>query len=167
MKAVRSALALLFIVSLGACATSDPVVPPQVNLVNIYPGKSLGLFEQQFVVQLRVSNPNNFDIPLDGLSFDMSVNGSHFATGLSNTPVTIPRLSSAVVSVNATASSFDLFRQIMNVAEGGSVDYKIVGTALLQSLLHDPVPFERTGSLNLRPDTRGRDRLAPTGGRRL
>jgi LEA14-like dessication related protein len=160
-------LALLFVVLLSACATSDPVVPPQVNLVNIYPGKSLGIFEQQFVVQLRVSNPNNFDIPLDGLSFDMAVNGAHFATGLSNTPVTIPRLSSAIVSVNASASSFDLFRQILNVAESGSVDYKIVGTVLLQSALHGPVPFERTGTLNLRPDARGRDRLAPTDGRRI
>jgi len=167
VKTIRSAFAVLFVVLLGACATSENVVPPKVNLVNIYPGKSLGLFEQQFVVQLRVSNPNNFDIPLDGLSFDMTVNGSHFATGLSNTPVTIPRLSSAVVSVNASASSFDLFRQILNVAESGSVDYKIVGTALLQSVLRGPVPFERAGTLNLTPDARGRDRLAPTDGRRI
>jgi len=157
----------MFIVLLGACAISDTVVPPKVSLVNIYPGKSLGLFEQQFVVQLRVSNPNNFDIPLDGISFDMTVNGSHFATGLSNTAVTIPRLSSAVVSVNASASSFDLFKQFLIIAESGSANYRIVGSALLQSVLHGPVPFERTGTLNLIPDSRGRDRLAPTDGRQI
>ena len=167
MKAIGSAFSVLLAIWLGACATGEPVVPPQVNLVNVYPGKSLGLFEQQFVVQLRISNPNNFDIPLDGLSFDMTVNGEHFATGLSNTAVTIPRLGSAVVPVDATASSFSLLRQILNVAESRAVDYRIVGTALLESISQRPVPFERTGTLNLIPDARGRDRLAPTAGRRI
>ena len=53
MKTIRSAFAVLFVVLLGACATGENVVPPKVNLVNIYPGKSLGLFEQQFVVHLE------------------------------------------------------------------------------------------------------------------
>ena len=91
------------------CATPGSVIPPKVTLVGLVP-QGGNLFEQRFRIDLRVSNANNFDIPLDGLSFDMAVNGAHFATGLSNQAVKIPRLGSAVVAVEATAGSADLFR---------------------------------------------------------
>jgi LEA14-like dessication related protein len=144
------------------CATPENVIPPKVNLVNITPAAG-NLFEQRFVVDLRVSNVNDFDIPLDGLSFDMEVNGSHFATGVSNQEVVVPRLGSAVVSVDASASSIDLFRQILGVARSGTVEYKIVGTALVGGLTRSSVPFERFGKLNLIPDPYGRQRFAPEG----
>ena len=61
--------ALLFTICLSiavvGCATVDETVPLKVNLVNITPASS-GVFEQRFLVDLRLSNPNNFDIPLDG-----------------------------------------------------------------------------------------------------
>lgn len=142
------------------CASVDDVVPPKVNLVNIVP-IGAGPFEQRFRVDLRVSNPNDFDIPLNGLSFDIDVNGDYFATGLSNQEVLIPRLDSAVVSAEATASSIDLFRHILGVVRAGAVEYQIKGSALVAGLGTRTVPFEREGKLNLIPDPAGPDRLAP------
>ncbi|MCG8545210.1 MAG: LEA type 2 family protein [Alphaproteobacteria bacterium] len=160
IRLVCLALALTFVG--GGCASVDDVQPPRVNLVNIIPtGAGSGVFEQRFVVELRFSNFNDFDIPLDGLSFEMDVNGSHFATGLSNQPVTLPRLGSTVVSVDATASSIELFRQILNVARTGTVEYEIKGTALIGSVPQRTVPFVREGKLNLVPHPTGPDRLAP------
>lgn len=158
LKTLLAAIALSFL-TLG-CASIDDVVPPKVNLVNIVP-IGAGPFEQRFRVDLRVSNPNDFDIPLSGLSFDIDVNDSYFATGLSNQEVLIPRLDSAVVSAEATASSIDLFRHILGVVRAGAVEYKIRGSALIEGLGTRTIPFERDGKLNLIPDPSGPDRLAP------
>jgi LEA14-like dessication related protein len=157
--------ALLFAVSLSlaaaGCASVDDVVPPKVNLVNIVPLSS-SVFEQRFVVDMRVSNLNDFDIPLNGMSFEMDVNGSYFATGLSNRKVVVPRLGTVVVSMETTANTFDLFRQILNAVRVGTVEYSIKGTAILDRPGARTVPFRQTGELNLVPDPAGRDRLAPT-----
>ena len=158
--------AVLFAVSLSlvvvsGCATVDDVVPPKVTLVNIVPLSS-SVFEQRFIVDMRVSNLNDFDIPLNGMSFEMDVNGSYFATGLSNRRVRVPRLGTAVVSLETTANSFDLFRQILNAVRVGTVEYSIRGTAILDRPGARTVPFRQKGELNLVPDPAGRDRLAPT-----
>ena len=163
-SAVRSLIRIVLVVCLAGfafgCATPGGVIPPKVNLVGLVP-EGGNLFEQRFRVDLRVSNANNFDIPLDGMSFEMAVNGAHFATGLSNEAVTIPRLGSAVVVVKATAGSADLFRNLLIVAQQGRIDYRIKGTALIGGTVQDTVPFERDGKLSLIPDASGRDRFAP------
>ena len=158
LKTLLVTIAVSFLM-LG-CASVDDVVPPKVNLVNIVP-IGAGPFEQRFRVDLRVSNPNDFDIPLSGLSFDIDVNDSYFATGLSNEEVLIPRLDSAVVSAEATASSIDLFRHILGVVQTGAVEYRIKGSALVAGLGTRTVPFERDGRLNLIPSPTGPGRLAP------
>ena len=161
LKTLQAMLVMLAVAVLGgACASVDDVVPPKVNLVNIVP-IGAGPFEQRFRVEMRVSNPNNFDIPLGGLAFDMDVNGSYFATGLSNDEVTVPRFSSAVISAEATASSIDLFRHILNVVRTGAVEYTIKGSAIVGGLTERTIPFERDGKLNFVPDSDGRERLAP------
>ncbi len=162
MKIVGTVLfAICLSMAAVGCATVDDAVPLKVNLVNITPASS-GVFEQRFIVDLRLSNPNDFDIPLDGVSFEMDVNGDYFATGLSNQRVTIPRLATAVVSVETTANSFDLIRQILNAVQVGAVTYSIKGTAIVRKLGSRTVPFHQHGNLNLVPDPVGRDRLAPS-----
>jgi len=165
---VRSKIRAIFVIGLAGlllgCATADGVIPPNVNLAGIAPEGGT-LFEQRFRIDLRVSNPNDFDIPLKGVSFDMAVNGAHFATGLSNQAVKVPRLGSAVVSVQATAGSVDLFRNLLIMSQRGRIDYTIKGTALVGGVMQTTVPFERGGRLSLIPDGRGRDRFAPEGER--
>jgi LEA14-like dessication related protein len=162
---VKIARAVLFAISLSfavvGCATVNDAVPLKVNLVNITPASS-GVFEQRFIVDLRLSNPNDFAIPLDGLSFEMNVNGEYFATGLSNQRVTIPRLATAVVSVETTANSFDLIRQILNAVQVGAVEYSIKGTAIVRRFGSQTFPFHQRGNLNLVPNPAGPDRLAPS-----
>lgn len=161
MQRVGAALFAVSVALSAGCATVDDVIPPKINLVNIVPLSS-SVFEQRFVVDMRVSNLNDFEIPLKGMSFEMDVNGSYFATGLSNRKLVVPRLGTAVVSLETTANSFDLFRQILNAVRVGTVEYSIKGTAILDRPGTHTVPFRQRGELNLVPDPAGRDRLAPT-----
>ena len=161
MQRVGAALFAVSVAIAAGCTTVDDVIPPKINLVNIVPLSS-SVFEQRFVVDMRVSNLNDFEIPLKGMSFEMDVNGSYFATGLSNRRLVVPRLGTAVVSLETTANSFDLFRQILNAVRVGTVEYSIKGTAILDPPGTHTVPFRQRGELNLVPDPAGRDRLAPT-----
>jgi LEA14-like dessication related protein len=107
-------------------------------------------------VQLLVSNPNDFEIPLTGLKFDMKMNGLDFAEGLSNQRVNIPRLGRAVVPVEVTVSVLSLMKQIQAVQKTNGVEYRVAGTAFLDHALLPRVDFDREGRIKL--DIRGREK---------
>ena len=60
---------------------------PSVTLADISV-VNVGLFEQQFMLKLRVQNPNPQEFVIDGLAFDLEVNEQPFAKGVSNQLVT-------------------------------------------------------------------------------
>ncbi len=134
--------------ALAGCVPAQKVVSPRVELQNVKILQAEGLM-QRLEVQLLVSNPNDFDIPLTGLDFALRLNDLDFGTGLSNTRVDIPRLGQAVVPVEIRVSLFSVFQQIQALQNRTSLDYGIAGTVHLDHLLLGNVPFERKGSMSL------------------
>jgi len=149
---VAAALLLL----LASCSTGEPL-PPQVHVVNMQLLES-SLFEQRFQVDLRIGNPNDFDLPLDGLTFDLDVNGEDFARGFSDQRVTVPRLGEARLSVVASTTLLDLVRQFKLLAERGDLAYRLHGTAYLNSLAVRQAPYESEGTFRLLSGTRPPDK---------
>jgi len=137
------------------CATPDNVLPPSINLTNLQLG-STGLLSQELKLDIKIGNPNDFDIPLTGLSFNLEVNGQPFADGLSNESVTVPRLSYATTRVTGNASTIGLIMQLMTIGRRDKIDYRLFGTTHVGRLgIKDIVPFERKGSLSLLPASLG------------
>lgn len=141
---------------LGACATPQSVEPPQVMLQDVRLLEARGLV-QMVRVDLLVSNPNDFDIPLTRVDFGLTVNGIDFAQGMSSESVTVPRRGRATVPVEATVSMLAVLRQLQAIQKRGRLDYQLSGTAFLGHALLPKVTFTREGALSLRLD----------GGRRL
>ena len=132
------------------CATPENVQPPSINLTNLQLGLP-GLLSQELKLSVRIGNPNDFDIPLTGLSFNLEVNGQPFAEGLSNESVTVPRLGYANLEVDGNASTLSLIMQFMTLGQRDKIDYRLFGRAHVGHLgFKDAVPFERKGSLSLR-----------------
>ncbi len=80
----------LFFLVLSGCAS---VVPqPDQFKVNISSMRMLEstLMEQRFQVSLRVMNRGREAVSIDGMSFDIELNGKDFASGVSNEKVSIP-----------------------------------------------------------------------------
>jgi len=140
---------------IGACVTPQSVEPPRIALENVRLLEARGLM-QMVRVDLLVSNPNDFDIPLTGLDFTMKVNGLDFAEGLSNAVVTVPRRGRATVPVDVSISMLAVLRQLQAVQKRGAIDYHLSGTAFLDNALLPKLDFERSGSLELRNDSGGR-----------
>ncbi len=63
-------------------------------------------------------NPNDVEIPLTGLNFEVEVNGQPFARGVSNKPVTVPRLGEEILEVTAVSTLANVLRQITEWKSG-------------------------------------------------
>ena len=108
--------------------------------------KSLGWFEQVFDVGLRVKNPNDFDITIEGLDFELEVNGRAFATGLARTHTHVPAFASALVHVETMTQSKNLLQQMKTLPEAlkHGVPYRIHGRIKIDQA-HDWIPFDHSG----------------------
>lgn len=118
---------------------------PKVSVTEVNV-KRLGLFEQMFDVGLRVSNPNDFDIDIEGLEFKLEVNGRAFATGVAQTQTRVPALTGAVVHVDTTTQSDNLLQQMKTLPEilKDGVPYRIHGRIKIDRATNW-LPFDRNG----------------------
>lgn len=143
-------IVLMAFIPLG-CTTLEDVKPPSIDLANLQMG-SAGLLSQELKLRIKIGNPNDFAIPLSGLSFKLEVNGLPFAEGLSNESVTVPRLSYADTRVTGNTNTLTLLRQLMTLGNNDKIDYRLHGTAYVGRLgQNDAIPFERKGTLSLLP----------------
>ena len=123
---------LVLLVALGLAACSGlpwNAVAPRVSVAEVGI-KRLGLLEQRFDVGLRISNPNDFDLTIEALEFELEVNGRPFANGLSRTSTRVTASSSEILRVDAFMQSENLVRQFKTLAPDSlkvGVPYRIKG----------------------------------------
>ena len=138
---------VVFAAVLTAACTGIPfnAKAPKVSVAEVSV-KRLGLFEQIFDVGLRVSNPNDFDLDIEGLEFKLEINGREFAEGMAHTHTRLPAFSSAVVHVDTTTDSNKLLQQMKTLPEilQDGVPYRIRGRIKIDRA-NDWLPFDRSG----------------------
>jgi LEA14-like dessication related protein len=143
----RAALALLLALALApGCATLAGLEPPDVHVANLVPLDAT-LFEQSVRVDLRLHNANDAALAIRGVRFVLRVNDEVLARGASGEPVTIPRLSDGLISVEARSSSIALLRQVLAAPADGVFRYELEGDVLLDRLLPRTLGFRRSGSV--------------------
>jgi LEA14-like dessication related protein len=71
---------------------------PDLLVTNVTPLESTA-FEQRLQVDLRIRNPNDFDLRFTGIDFTLDLEGKRHARELDNKELTVPRLSDAVLTV--------------------------------------------------------------------
>lgn len=137
-------LALLL---LAACA-GGLAQKPEISLASL-DLVGFGLFEQRFLLKLRIENPNDVDLPIEGLSFDVELNGEPFARGVSAQAVSVPRAGEALLEVRATSNLGGVLKQLRALPKDGRerIGYRISGQVTVGGL--GSRPFERRGDLPL------------------
>ena len=148
-------LALLgtLILSLAAagCASIASLEAPEVRVTSLQMLESeSGSMEQRFAVGLRLVNPNNKAVTIDGLDFELALNDRRLARGVSNETFELPRLGEAETRVVVTTSVFDVLRQAVEL--GGRrdepLDYRVHGRLHLASGFLRTLPFDYRGTLS-------------------
>lgn len=143
-------MSLILLLLAGCAAVPSRIDPPGVSLADLRP-QGFTLLEQTYLLTLRVQNPNDFDIPIDGLSYRLEVNDEELASGVSSQSVTLPRFGSALIEVEAVSSLAGLFRQIIALQQegkGGVLRYRLVGK-ISGGKLWPSVPFDHRSELRL------------------
>lgn len=148
----RLLIALVAAVNLltaAGCASLASLEPPDVRVTDLRGLSSDGGLEQRFVVGLNVLNPNNRDIEVDGVDFELELNGRRLARGVSSEGFTLPALGEAATTVTVSTSVVSLFGQLLELGrqQPDRLEYRIQGKLHLGSGLVRTIPFDRTGSL--------------------
>jgi len=114
------------------------VLAPEVSVMNVAPGQIEG-FESSVRVDLRLSNPNEFPLEIDGLRFQLEINGRRFARGQTDEVIELPRLGDARVSLVVRSGLGDVVRQLVGMRD--SFSYRITGDLFLTRPDSRVLPF--------------------------
>ncbi len=149
MKSLK--LLILFIpLAIASCATIAPKWdPPHVSLAGLEI-KELGLFEQRFVLRLRMQNPNNATLPISGMNYKLFINDQLFARGVSNQSLKIQPFEEVTVDVESTSTLSSLLEQLGGLGKqsGPQFKYRLEGNVgVLNSSIK--IPFQHIGELGL------------------
>ncbi|AOK15561.1 Water stress and hypersensitive response domain-containing protein [Burkholderia cepacia] len=146
LRAVLSFIVAVLL--LGGCAglTRDSV---RVSVAGLDPLVGQGL-EMRFNLKLRVQNPNDAPIAYDGISVALDLNGTPFASGVSDRSGVVPRFGEAVLDVPVSVSAFAAARQVWGLAgaaSAGELPYALRGR--LAGGVLGTVRFSDAGTLRL------------------
>jgi LEA14-like dessication related protein len=135
--------------ALGGCATLSGNDPLQVTVAGVEPLPGEG-FELRLLVKLRVQNPNDVPIDFTGVYVKLDVQGSTFASGVSDEPGSVPRFGETVVAVPVTVSVLRMVKQVIGVLDGEPVQeirYEMSGK--LHGGAFSTARFESEGTFEL------------------
>lgn len=145
---------LLLIFSVALLLAGCSVLPSKIETPSLHVADvrlvSASLFEQRFIMSLRVQNPNDFELPIDAITYDLLVNDKPFAKGASSQAATIPRLGSGLVEVEGVSTLGNLLRQLSETQNGSlqGLRYQLKGQLTLQGF-GGKMPFDYTGEIGL------------------
>jgi LEA14-like dessication related protein len=138
---VRAAGVLL----LGGCAVGRAIEPPSITISSLRL-EDRTLLEQRFLAALRIQNPNPVDLAIEGIAYDLEVNGQPFAKGVGKGPVVIPAFGQGIFETEAITTLMGFIRQFRELerARRALFAYRLTGKVKLRD--HSfPLPFEVRG----------------------
>lgn len=143
-------LALVLALTVFGCAgVYRYAEPPRVTLAGLRI-LDLTLFEQRYLLALRVQNPNSVELPIEGMTYTLDVNGSELAHGVNNQKVTIPAFGEQVLHISAVADVLSTLEQLRRWEHWPpqKLDYQLSGRVHIANV---PVslPFEYSGKISL------------------
>jgi LEA14-like dessication related protein len=141
----------------GCALFKDRFVFPEIRLVDIEI-KEAHLIETVFVIDLRIINPNDHHLSIQGIVCDLALNGRAFATGVLNKKIDIPALGTQIVSLTVYTSILEIAGQLMKLAHqikkknpADHVAYRLKGHLHMGDAGSVParIPFKIRGKLPL------------------
>ncbi len=138
----------MLIVALSGCAHFGRTVEqPTVRLVDLAPASST-LFEQRVLLTFRIVNPNPFALSWTGVKITTRVNDMDLLPGVSSENGQVDALGESTFTVEASASTLGLLRQIMRF-EGGQTQltYALEGILYQGGFGSGGIDFSTEGAL--------------------
>jgi LEA14-like dessication related protein len=137
------------LVLLAGCASAfGDVEPPEVTLAGLAFDQP-GLFEQRLRLDVRLRNPNDFQLDVERLLFDLEINDRELGRGWTTAGFDVPAFGEAVVPVTIVVPTSDLIQGIIDLGATQRLDYSLSGEAKLRDRAFGTVPFKQDGNFAL------------------
>jgi len=137
---------------LGACAGPATLVDsPTIRLAKIESGH-MSFSRQTFVLGFDISNPNPFPLPIQVLSYDVSLADERFASGRTEGAFTVPANGDGSFAISV---DLDMIQQASRVASllragsQGQIRYELNGSLTVDIPFTRPIPFSNSGTISL------------------
>jgi LEA14-like dessication related protein len=145
---LRAALSAMLIL-LASCSLTPKLQAPRMSLVQVSM-TSADIFNQQFVVRMHVQNPNDRDIPVNGLDYKLFLEGDSFAEGVSNNPFVIPAQGETEFDLPVRTNFVSSLGRLVSRLQGRKqVQYVLEGKVLTDIGMFNKIPFSERGSVDL------------------
>ena len=145
-------LPLLLLVSCAQLSIMPPkLVEPTVELISIKLGK-LSFFEQKLIARLKVTNPNDLEVPVASLSCFVELENNMVASGLSTEPFVLPAMAEHEFEMLISTSAIKMSRSIARFvkARKESVEYRVSGKLKVDIPFVGPFSFEKDGKVEIK-----------------
>ncbi len=145
----------LILIGLQTACVNNPVIDvmktlsPKVTIAD-FRVLNMGFFEQNYMLQLRIKNPNSFALPIAGLNYQLDINDQEFANGSSNKAITIPANGEKLLNLNFTSNFMRIVEKWTDWATIFKNKFKYHlhgGMNLVEGVA--PLPFEYKGEIPL------------------
>ncbi|HTY50666.1 MAG TPA: LEA type 2 family protein [Steroidobacteraceae bacterium] len=139
----------LLLAAASACSVFVPrFQTPRLSVVGIQLGRS-DLFQQHLRVRMHVENPNDRDLPVQGLDYQLMLAGEQVAAGESEASFVVPAHGSADFNMTATANLASALVRLFGHGSSGPIEYRLAGRVHLAAGLVRSIPFEEKGTFQL------------------
>jgi LEA14-like dessication related protein len=138
-------LIILVFLGLSGCSLFVPKLEkPTLSVVRVQMLKS-DLWHQEFKVRIRVENPNDRELPVKGIVYELDVEGQELAHGMSGDSFVVPALGEAEFDMSVSANMANMLIKLLNKG-GNQVEYRIYGKIALSAGLLRSISFDDHGT---------------------
>ncbi|GLS24813.1 LEA type 2 family protein [Marinibactrum halimedae] len=127
---VLSLLSIIcFVVISGCSVLQQSLEPLEVDVVKVRVLPANGM-QQRFLLNLQVSNPNGVDLPIEGVSYALSLNGSSVLKGMTGEVPLIRAYSSTELELEARTHLLGIVQLVNTVLRdpGQQFSYELDAT---------------------------------------
>lgn len=148
-RALRLLAAAVFgTVLLGACSLVPKFEKPTLELVSLKLADG-NLLSQRFNARLKVHNPNDRALPVNGLHYTVEIDGKAFGRGESTRAFTVPAHGEAEFDMTLDANLAGAVAAVLTRrerAKGREVEYRLKGTVSIDLPLMRSLEFDQVGN---------------------
>jgi LEA14-like dessication related protein len=151
LRATSAAALAACLLLLAACTSLGPKLEaPKVSMVGVQV-LSGDMFAQRFKVRVLVKNPNDLELPVRGLEYQIILMGDSFAEGTSTDVFLLPAMGEAEFDMLVTTNFVSSFGRLLSRVGGGkleNIEYEISGKVYVDKGVIRKIPFLHRGTVD-------------------
>lgn len=137
-------IVLLLVFTLSSCSLFVPKLEKPVLSVESVRLVKGDLFHQELMMRMRVQNPNNRELPVRSITYQVEVDGQELAHGMSGDSFVVPALGEAEFDMSVSANMAGMLIKLLGQSNA-TVEYRLSGKVALSAGLLRSIPFNQTG----------------------